>query len=54
MWTADGYVLAGCRIEKLTAKEMLRLGLPDSAGEVKRAVLRVPFEFPKLRRRKGT
>lgn len=37
----------GCKIGKLTMQDLKRLGLPDSAGETKRAVLDVPLEFPK-------
>lgn len=45
----------GCQIAKLTLTDLKRLGLPDSAAEAKRALLKVPLEFPKLRgkRRRG-
>ncbi|KAF9228125.1 RNA polymerase I associated factor, A49-like protein [Gyrodon lividus] len=39
----------GCKISKLSVIELKQLGLPDSAGETKRAVLRAPLEFPKPR-----
>ncbi|KAG8215168.1 RNA polymerase I associated factor, A49-like protein, partial [Butyriboletus roseoflavus] len=39
----------GCKINKLTMHDLKRLGLPDSAGETKRAVLNTPLEFPKPR-----
>ncbi|GJE92909.1 RNA polymerase I associated factor, A49-like protein [Phanerochaete sordida] len=39
----------GCRIDTLNAADLKRLGLPDSAGATKRAVLKVPLEFPKPR-----
>ncbi|OJA20553.1 hypothetical protein AZE42_07068 [Rhizopogon vesiculosus] len=44
----------GCRVNKLTQSDLKRLGLPDAAGEVKRAILKTPLEFPKphIRRRK--
>ncbi|KAH7882046.1 Rpa49 subunit specific to nuclear RNA polymerase I [Phlebopus sp. FC_14] len=44
----------GCKITKLTITDLKRLGLPDSAGEVKRAVLKTPLEFPKPRTRRRT
>ncbi|KAF9239431.1 Rpa49 subunit specific to nuclear RNA polymerase I [Melanogaster broomeanus] len=44
----------GCKINKLTVTELKRLGLPDSAGEIKRAVLSTPLEFPKPRSRRRT
>ncbi|KAG6331705.1 hypothetical protein ID866_7385 [Astraeus odoratus] len=44
----------GCKICKLTVTDLRRLGLPDSAGETKRAVLKTPLEFPKARvKRRG-
>ncbi|KAI0920527.1 hypothetical protein AcV5_010239 [Taiwanofungus camphoratus] len=43
----------GCKIEKLDFRELKRLGLPDSAGENKRAVLKVPVEFPQARAKRG-
>ncbi|KAL5525143.1 RPA49 [Sanghuangporus sanghuang] len=46
------FKLLGCKIEKLSAAEMSRLGLPAMAAEQKRAVLRVPLEFPKARARR--
>ncbi|KAI0659646.1 RNA polymerase I associated factor A49-like protein [Cubamyces menziesii] len=39
----------GCVIKKLGPNELKERGLPDSAGETKRAVLKVPLEFPKTR-----
>ncbi|KDQ55898.1 hypothetical protein JAAARDRAFT_180037 [Jaapia argillacea MUCL 33604] len=42
----------GCKIDKLSMTELNRLGLPDSAAQTKRAVLRVPLEFPKPRARR--
>lgn len=39
----------GCKITKLITSDLKRLGLPDSAGETKRAVLNTPLEFPKPR-----
>lgn len=39
----------GCKVEVLKMPELIRLGLPNSASNTKRAVLRVPFEFPKSR-----
>ncbi|KAG6374130.1 RNA polymerase I associated factor, A49-like protein [Boletus reticuloceps] len=39
----------GCKISKLTMHDLKRLGLPDSAGETKRAVLSTPLAFPKPR-----
>ncbi|EKM52686.1 uncharacterized protein PHACADRAFT_261280 [Phanerochaete carnosa HHB-10118-sp] len=39
----------GCKIETLTAQELKRLGLPDSAATTKRALLKVPLDFPKPR-----
>jgi DNA-directed RNA polymerase I subunit RPA49 len=44
----------GCTIEKLNATELRRLGLPDSAGLTKRAVLRMPLTFPKPRAKRKT
>ncbi|EJD05049.1 Rpa49 subunit specific to nuclear RNA polymerase I [Fomitiporia mediterranea MF3/22] len=43
------FKLLGCKIEKLSTVEMSRLGLSASGAEHKRAVLRVPLEFPKAR-----
>ncbi|KAI6142407.1 RNA polymerase I associated factor, A49-like protein [Pisolithus tinctorius] len=45
----------GCQIAKPTVADLKRLGLPDSAAETKRALLKVPLEFPKPRgkRRRG-
>ena len=40
---------AGCTIKKLTLTELKERGLPDAAAEKKRAVLKVPLEFPKSR-----
>jgi DNA-directed RNA polymerase I subunit RPA49 len=42
----------GCKINKLTQSDLKRLGLPDSAGEIKRAILKTPLEFPKPRMRR--
>ncbi|KAI8990415.1 RNA polymerase I associated factor A49-like protein [Trametes punicea] len=39
----------GCTIKKLSPPELKERGLPDSAAETKRAVLKVPLEFPKNR-----
>ncbi|KAI6142495.1 Rpa49 subunit specific to nuclear RNA polymerase I, partial [Pisolithus tinctorius] len=39
----------GCQIAKPTVADLKRLGLPDSAAETKRALLKVPLEFPKSR-----
>ncbi|TFK48256.1 RNA polymerase I associated factor A49-like protein [Heliocybe sulcata] len=44
----------GCTVEKLTMAELKRLGLPDSAAATKRAVLKVPLEFPKPRAKRRT
>ncbi|OSX57880.1 hypothetical protein POSPLADRAFT_1155569 [Postia placenta MAD-698-R-SB12] len=43
----------GCKIEKLDQKDLKRLGLPDSAGANKRAVLRVPVQFPQPRAKRA-
>ncbi|TDL26883.1 Rpa49 subunit specific to nuclear RNA polymerase I [Rickenella mellea] len=42
----------GCKIETLGGADLKRLGLPDSAANTKRAVLRVPLTFPKPRSKK--
>ena len=39
----------GCTIGKLSSLDLKRLGLPDSAGQEKRAILKAPLTFPKLR-----
>ncbi|EGO02918.1 hypothetical protein SERLA73DRAFT_165847 [Serpula lacrymans var. lacrymans S7.3] len=39
----------GCKIEKATQTDLKRLGLPNSASETKRAVLRMPLTFPQAR-----
>ncbi|THG94133.1 hypothetical protein EW026_g7279 [Hermanssonia centrifuga] len=39
----------GCKVGILSPPELKRLGLPDSAAITKRAVLRIPLEFPKTR-----
>ncbi|CDO68785.1 hypothetical protein BN946_scf184989.g51 [Trametes cinnabarina] len=39
----------GCTIKKLSPNELKERGLPDSGSETKRAVLKVPLEFPKNR-----
>ncbi|KAA1474187.1 RNA polymerase I associated factor, A49-like protein [Dentipellis sp. KUC8613] len=44
----------GAKVEQLTAHELKRLGLPDSAGETKRAVLKAPLAFPKPRAKRKT
>ncbi|KAH0833917.1 RNA polymerase I associated factor, A49-like protein [Lanmaoa asiatica] len=44
----------GCKISKLSMQDLKRLGLPDSAGEMKRAVLGTPLEFPKSRIKRRT
>ncbi|KAH7907255.1 Rpa49 subunit specific to nuclear RNA polymerase I [Hygrophoropsis aurantiaca] len=44
----------GCKISKPSQADLKRLGLPDSAGETKRAMLKVPLEFPKPRARRRT
>ena len=43
----------GCTISKLSPQDLRRLGLPDSAGQEKRAILKAPLTFPKpkLKRR---
>ncbi|KAH9973622.1 Rpa49 subunit specific to nuclear RNA polymerase I [Russula compacta] len=43
----------GCTIAKLSPRDLMDLGLPDSAGLEKRAILKVPLVFPKpkLKRR---
>ncbi|EMD35139.1 hypothetical protein CERSUDRAFT_116615 [Gelatoporia subvermispora B] len=43
----------GCKVEKLDQAQVKRLGLPDGAAEAKRAVLKVPLEFPKTRVRRA-
>lgn len=43
------YPLSGCKIEKLTKKELDRRRLPESEANIKRAHLTVPLEFPKTR-----
>ncbi|KAF8064010.1 Rpa49 subunit specific to nuclear RNA polymerase I [Lyophyllum atratum] len=42
----------GCKITVLGERERTRLGLPDSAAAVKRAVLNAPLVFPKPRIRR--
>lgn len=39
----------GCIIKKLSPTELKERGLPDAAAETKRAVLKIPLEFPKSR-----
>ncbi|EJF57477.1 RNA polymerase I associated factor, A49-like protein [Dichomitus squalens LYAD-421 SS1] len=39
----------GCTIKKLSPTELKERGLPDAAAETKRAVLKIPLEFPKSR-----
>jgi DNA-directed RNA polymerase I subunit RPA49 len=44
----------GCTIGKLSPQDLKRLALPDSARQVKRAILKAPVTFPKPRlRRQG-
>lgn len=43
------HTLLGCKIEKLTKKELDRRRLPESEANTKRAHLTVPLEFPKAR-----
>ncbi|KAI0742841.1 RNA polymerase I associated factor, A49-like protein [Daedaleopsis nitida] len=45
----DLFKSLGCTIKKLTFTELKERGLPDAAAETKRAVLKVPLEFPKSR-----
>jgi DNA-directed RNA polymerase I subunit RPA49 len=45
----DLFKTLGCKVEKLPAAELVRLGIPDAPGGVKRAVLRVPLTFPEAR-----
>ncbi|KZT03300.1 RNA polymerase I associated factor A49-like protein [Laetiporus sulphureus 93-53] len=47
------FMTLGCKIEKLSTKELKRLGLPDSAGATSRAVLRVPVQFPQARTKRA-
>ena len=42
-------VIAGCTVKTLSFNELKERGLPDAAAETKRAVLKVPLEFPKAR-----
>ncbi|KAF7977898.1 hypothetical protein HWV62_2454 [Athelia sp. TMB] len=44
----------GCTISKLTQRDLAVLGLPDTAGETKRAVLKCPVQFPKSRVKRST
>ncbi|KAJ3478951.1 hypothetical protein NLI96_g9400 [Meripilus lineatus] len=39
----------GCKIVSLGERELKRLGLPDSESSTKRAVLKIPLEFPAVR-----
>ncbi|KAF5326627.1 hypothetical protein D9611_000864 [Ephemerocybe angulata] len=39
----------GCKVVKLGDRERVKLGLPDSTAETKRAILTAPVEFPKPR-----
>ena len=41
--------ISGCKIEKLTKKELARRRLPESEANTKRAHLTIPLEFPKAR-----
>ncbi|KAH9989553.1 RNA polymerase I associated factor, A49-like protein [Russula vinacea] len=49
----DLFKSLGCTIGKLTSQDLKRLGLPESVGQEKRAILKAPLTFPKpkLRRR---
>ena len=42
----------GCTIGKLSPQDLKRLGLPESVGHEKRAILKVPLTFPKPRLRR--
>ncbi|GBE87161.1 RNA polymerase I associated factor, A49-like protein [Sparassis latifolia] len=42
----------GCKVEKLGPTELKWLGLPDTAGQTKRAILKVPVEFPQARNKR--
>ncbi|KIM90013.1 hypothetical protein PILCRDRAFT_812811 [Piloderma croceum F 1598] len=42
----------GCSISTLNQKDLTLLGLPNSAGEKKRAVLKCPVQFPKPKGKK--
>ncbi|KAH9054896.1 RNA polymerase I associated factor A49-like protein [Lactarius vividus] len=42
----------GCTIGKLSQQDLKRLGLPDSAANEKRAILKTPLTFPKPRGRR--
>lgn len=39
----------GCKIESLSEGDLHRLGLPNTALQTKRAVLKTPLEFPTVR-----
>jgi DNA-directed RNA polymerase I subunit RPA49 len=41
--------ILGCKVEKLTRKELDRRRLPESEANTKWAHLTVPLEFPKAR-----
>ena len=41
--------ISGCKIEKLTKKELDRRRLPESEANTRRAHLTIPLEFPKAR-----
>ncbi|KAI0688017.1 RNA polymerase I associated factor, A49-like protein [Cytidiella melzeri] len=43
----------GCKIETLTALDLKRLGLPDTAANTKRATLKVPLAFPQVRAKRA-
>ncbi|KAH8112061.1 Rpa49 subunit specific to nuclear RNA polymerase I [Phellopilus nigrolimitatus] len=43
------FKLLGCKVEKLNASEISRLGLSAASADHKRAVLRIPLAFPKVR-----
>ena len=47
--TPPSDIITGCIIKTLSHTELKERGLPDSAAETKRAVLKVPLEFPKTR-----
>jgi len=42
----------GCKIDKLKQHEAKALGLPDKFTESKRAILRIPLEFPTARQKR--
>ncbi|KAF8496162.1 Rpa49 subunit specific to nuclear RNA polymerase I [Russula emetica] len=48
----DLFKSLGCTIGKLSPQDLKRLGLPESAGHEKRAILKAPLTFPKPRLRR--